>query len=972
MVPSDLSTSGWIQRGFTFSLNNWWNCDVSISAAAPSAPRPWANCVLRGNDAITQRICQIMAKGREKPPGMPKVANLSACADDPCGADTSDRPFGAPRNITIPEEGAALLLPPDYPLTIVAYADGGLLRGELDVCLPSNFDGTITIELSPFLPDEIQELELPADLEGEFTNAPLQFHNYTLNMKAGTAVRLRANQTSGSFVTGLSLSDQQGNLLLETVPTHSIPAYLAYYAESDEQLIVTVAKYEEWNAGTYRLQADLIDELTLGVAVGDTMPSGGYRDYYLFADEGQLYRTIVVNNANLVSLLNYKGELSNSIIPTRRTGMIPESGLYVFRISPQFASTWNETLGMLVPVRPVQPLDFADGPVIIESEFDYPYEYRYFTLQSEKELGVHLLLEKTGDTPLESASLRIYRPRIDSRYGITDEVAGITVTEGLFAATRRDLVRDDLDAISFRLPVNDDGYVLMMRAESPYAPGSFRLTMDVLESAPAFIVDAELACPGADTRSFHAALNAVEAGGTVTVCEGVYTSPGKPILDRPGITVTGTDRDKVVIRATGQPRQGGLIGIKADDITLENFTMQGGPGPQSSTIVTELGPALVSYSNLTVRDMTLTSLDPENFTANAIEFGSTIFSSGGVTGSLIENVQITGYESGITVLGGRGNRVLDNTLEVRNNGIALYRNREADIIGNTILITTTGHSKGIIADQILSGGTRILDNDIEMNTGTFSTSATGITVTEYGDDVERGSEVRRNTIRISNAGDGIQAIIGHSGTYMDIDRNLIQMSAIRGGNGIRLFPQMTGNSGPVSITNNVIDQFVRGIDVVASHNFSSNVSIFNNTFRASSWNSTSVFNGVILAAAGASPEGALPFVVVNNIFEGRPGRTNPDRAIALPENATLDADFNLFHQVLPYFGGATSTGSNELVDADPLFVPDEALLLLQGTSPAIGAGAGTADYPERPGEDYSGNARPAGASTIGAHEYLEP
>ncbi|TVQ67428.1 MAG: hypothetical protein EA363_12325, partial [Balneolaceae bacterium] len=341
----------------------------------------------------------------------------------------------------------------------------------------------------------------------------------------------------------------------------------------------------------------------------------------------------------------------------------------------------------------------------------------------------------------------------------------------------------------------------------------------------------------------------------------------------------------------------------------------------------------------------------------------------GVTGSLIQNVHITGHESGITIVTGRGNRVLDNTVQIRNNGIALYRNREADIIGNTIVTSSTSHSKGIISDANLSGGTRILDNDIEMNTSQFSTSATGITIAEYGNDVERGSEVRRNTIRISHAGDGMQAIIGHEDTNMDIDRNLIRMSENRGGNGIRLFPQLIGESGTVSITNNVIDQYVRGIDIVAAHNFSSNVSIFNNTFRASLWNSTSVFNGVIIAAAGASPEGAMPFVVVNNIFVGRSGRTNPDRAIALPENTTLDGNFNLFFQATPYFGGITSTGGNDLVDSDPLFEGGSILLELQAGSPAIGAGAGTGDYPKRPVEDYSGNARPAASSTIGAHEY---
>ncbi len=961
IVPSESSPTGFVQRGEVTHFS-WWNCDV-----APDAPRPWTECVLRGNDEVTRRICQVMAKGREKLPGMPKVADISACADDPCGADTSDRPFGATRFTTISEDGAPLFFPPDFPLTLVAFANGGALRGELDICLSPGHDGVITIELSPVQTGDFEELQLPADLERPFTDEAMQFHDYALNLEAGTTVRLRAIQTLGGFVTRLSLSDQQGNSFGETESRFSQPAYLAYHAETDQQLTVTVGKFEEGRAGTYRLQADLIDELTPGVAVGGTMVSGEYRDYYLFAEEGQLYRTVSITNAS-VTLLNTKADFINTIIPSNRTAMIPESGLYVFRISPQ---NWSgEVMGMLVPVRPVQALDITQGPIIIESEFDYAYEYRYFTLSAETDIGIHVLLERMGDDPLDKASLRVYRPSLTGRYGITDELAGNTTTEGLPASTRQSLVRDDLDAISYRLPAHDDGYVLMMRAESPHDPGSFRLSVDALAAAPEFTVDADMSCPGANTRSLHAALNAVDAGGTVTICEGTYVSPGKAIMDRPGITVTGMDRENVIISATGHSGQYGLIGIKADDITLENFSMIGGPGPQNTTLVTEHGG---SYSNLTVRDLTLSTLNPDNFTTNAMQLGTTLTSSAtGVTGSLIQNVHITGHESGITIVTGRGNRVLDNNLQVRNNGIALYRNREADIIGNTIVIHATGHPKGIIADQNLSGGTRILDNDIEMNSTQFSTSATGITISEYGNDVERGSEVRRNTILISHAGDGIQAMIGHEDTNIDIDRNLIRMSENRGGNGIRLFPQMIGESGTVSITNNVIDQFVRGIDIVGAHNFTSNVSIINNTFRASLWNSTSVFNGVIIAAAGASPEGALPFVVVNNIFEGRSGRTNPDRGISLPENTTLDGNFNLFFQATPYFGGITTTGGDDLAESDPLFESDSPLLELQAGSPAIGAGAGTGDYPERPGEDYGGNPRPAAASTIGAHEYMEP
>jgi len=273
-----------------------------------------------------------------------------------------------------------------------------------------------------------------------------------------------------------------------------------------------------------------------------------------------------------------------------------------------------------------------------------------------------------------------------------------------------------------------------------------------------------------------------------------------------------------------------------------------------------------------------------------------------------------------------------------------------------------------------SSGAVIEDNIVRILPAS-SGSPTGIELRETGTS-DRSSVVRRNQMLFEPGGGsagerGIYALIGIAEPVI-IEQNLIDMRATRGGTGIEMFPLMSNGSTELTIRNNIIRHFVTGgINLRNVHTLTEPIHVYNNSLLASPWNSTSVFTGIILHGQSGT-SGTLPVTAVNNIIQGRAGRTNPDRGISLPADATLDADFNLFYEVAAYFDGITSTGENDLADVDPLYISGDTLLELQAGSPVIGAGAGTGDYPERPGEDYSGNARPAGASTMGAHEYLDP
>ena len=119
--------------------------------------------------------------------------------------------------------------------------------------------------------------------------------------------------------------------------------------------------------------------------------------------------------------------------------------------------------------------------------------------------------------------------------------------------------------------------------------------------------------------------------------------------------------------------------------------------------------------------------------------------------------------------------------------------------------------------------------------------------------------------------------------------------------------------------------------------------------------------------------GDLPIILANNIFQGRDGST--DIAVEGPADTTIDADHNLYYNHgTPYTGVTTRTGTNDILNTDPLYTPDldadgYRLLTIDPASPAIDAGAGTSTYEAVPTDDYTGTLRPQGTAwDLGAHE----
>jgi len=1075
IVPSESSPTGFVQRG-EVSHFSWWNCDV-----APRAPRPRFRCPLPGDDRVTRRICQIIARAR-LPQHQFKLhpalipAELDPCDEnggDLCGTDPSTRPFGAPRNITIPVDGAELFLPPNYPLTLEAWAAGGLFRGSVDVCRAEDDNTPIDIELRPV------DFEGGLLVRNEWTEGGLfitdQSLNYTFEAEAGELLFLDTR--------GFELNDPDFAAQAVVITPGDVTLAVVFIGSVDGMIL-----FEASESGTYTLRVDrLVSEGTFTLRISDApvpvfpepfmqqtgRPDPGERHMIAFSasdsvgisvsatgtgslivrlipatldgiilesivqcpsfgacsnfesistqlpDDDLFYLVIesiesnpfpnrpsytavyspfVVQDVEIGEILEgsiaFRHQIwyrftaeEDMVIRAGFTGQlrdinvggwhildsnyqtlfmdgeekfgtrIPADGVYYFRLTAGFTlGSYQGTrdYAASISILSEETLDFVNGRAVIEQEsVPLPAAARLYRFSAESAAGLVGTITPSGDSPLSLPQFQLYRIGNGTFYA-----PQAPAREGFDSSSLDALI--DGPRLSFHLGAHptDDFVLVVTGGRGRY--GGFDMVFDRVNPASSFTVSADMNCPNADTPALQAALLALTEGGEITVCEGTYTGNTSMLLRAQDATLTGTDRDAVVMVSNAAGTSS--LYVANNNVTVENLTVQvsGRSGFNPHAAIS--GNLFSSIpANLTVRNVKV------NTSAGGDPYGKGIHISSPQL--MIEEVEISDVTTGIEVDRSDGFTIRNS--HIRGSlGLQINNSADGDVRDNHI----ESRTNGIRIAGNGSGGLVLEDNFVHLQQ-VGSGSLTGIELFDNGVS-DRGSVVRRNELIFEPVGSsgnelGIYAIVGIAEPVV-IEQNLIDMRTTRGGTGIELLSWQGSASSEIFIRNNIIRNFATsGINLRNAHLYTEPVHIYNNTLAASPWNSTSFFNGIILQGL-ASTSGALPVTAVNNIIQGRSGRTNPDRGISLPADATLDADFNLFYEVAPYFDGSSSTGGNDLVDADPLFIPDEALLLLQSESPAIGAGAGTADYPERPGEDYSGKARPAGTSTIGAHEYLDP
>ena len=1076
IVPSESSPTGFVQRG-EVSHFSWWNCDV-----APNAPLPRFRCPLPGEDRITRRICQVLAKGRlpqhqfkNHPSRISADLGLSdENGGDLCDTDPSSRPFGAPRNITIPVDGAELFLPPNYPLTIEAWAAGGLFRGSVDVCRAEGDDEPIDIILRPvdfeggllvrnewregglFITDQSLTYTFEAeagellflDIRGTDLNDPDFTAQVVIHSPGGVSLpgttvgsadgislfeapeagtftaRVDRIASEGTFelrisdapepvfpdpfmrqsgrpdlgardVIAFSASDSvglsvtasgTGSLVVRLAPasggamireaTINCPSFGACTSFSpisvqlpDDDLFYLIIESSETNPFANRPSYTAVYSpfVVEDVAIGDIIEGSiafRHQIWYRFtAEEGMVIRAGFagpLRNMNVggwhILSTNYQTIIMDG--EDKIGARIPSDGIYYFRLTAGFnlgsyQGTRDYTAS--ISILSEETLEFEDMRAVVEQEtVPLPAAARLYRFSAEAAAGLVGTITPTGEAPLPWPEFQLYRIGNGTFYEPQERIHSQSSDAAIVNGPR----------LAYHIVSHPaDDYLLMVHGVNG-THGGFDLLFDRVNPASSFTISADMSCPNADTPALQAAMLSLTNGGNITVCEGTYAANSSMLLHAQDATLTGTDRDAVII--TTDAAGASSLYLDNSGITVENLTVlvSARSGFNSHAAISS-NYFRTDADNMTIRNVRVYTSAGGDPYGKGIHVGSAQL--------MVEEVEISDVTTGVEVTGSDGVTIRDNHIQA-STGVVLDNVTDSEVRDN-LIEARIGGVRGIHLSGNSTSGTFIEDNILHLSPGSSGT-ATAIHLLESGA-TDRGSIVRRNRLLFEAAGGtgaaelGVYGLIG-AGSQVLIEQNQIDMRATRGGTGVEIFPMQSNASSEITIRNNIIRHFVTGgIYLRNAHMYTEPVHVYNNTLVASPWSSTSIFTGIILQGL-ATTSGALPVTVVNNIIRGRSGRTNPDRGISLPADATLDADFNLFYEVAPYFDGSSTTGGNDLVDADPLFVPAEALLLLQAGSPAIGAGAVTADYPERPGEDYSGNARPAGASTIGAHEYLDP
>jgi hypothetical protein len=148
-------------------------------------------------------------------------------------------------------------------------------------------------------------------------------------------------------------------------------------------------------------------------------------------------------------------------------------------------------------------------------------------------------------------------------------------------------------------------------------------------------------------RTIQAAYAAANPGDTIHVAAGTYAQTSTLTLAKPGLTVTGASRDDVKIDVSACGSSWG-IRVKADDVTLEHFTVipQSGTGGGYPIHVANTPGTL---SNITLRDIKITGSYRTPFDFNGVDnlVLDGLVASGAVYGS---GIGLTGC-AGVTITG---------------------------------------------------------------------------------------------------------------------------------------------------------------------------------------------------------------------------------------------------------------------------------------------------------------------------------
>ena len=201
-----------------------------------------------------------------------------------------------------------------------------------------------------------------------------------------------------------------------------------------------------------------------------------------------------------------------------------------------------------------------------------------------------------------------------------------------------------------------------------------------------------------------------EPGSTITLPRGTFMMTDGLSLDVDGVTISGAGQGETILDFSGQRGSGEGLLVTADDVTLENFTIQETKGD---------GIKSKDADRIIYRDLTVEwqgEPDEENGAYGVYPVES--------TDVLVERVTVRGAsDAGIYV--GQSDRIIvrDSLAEYNVAGIEIENSTNAAVYGNTARHNAGGILVFDLPDLPVMGGnsTAVYDNDIlDNNTRNFA------------------------------------------------------------------------------------------------------------------------------------------------------------------------------------------------------------------------------------------------------------
>lgn len=200
------------------------------------------------------------------------------------------------------------------------------------------------------------------------------------------------------------------------------------------------------------------------------------------------------------------------------------------------------------------------------------------------------------------------------------------------------------------------------------------------------------------------ALIEVAEGATVTLPAGTFMMTDGLSLDVDGVTITGAGQGETVLDFSGQRGSGEGLLVTADDVTLQDFSIQETTGD---------GIKSKDADRIIYRDLTVEWLGEPDAENGA--YGVYPVESSDV---LIEDVTVRGASDAGIYVGQSDNIIVrDSKAHYNVAGIEIENSTHAEVYGNDVTANAGGILVFDLPDLPVMGGnsTRIYDNDIYAN-----------------------------------------------------------------------------------------------------------------------------------------------------------------------------------------------------------------------------------------------------------------